>query len=178
MTLTELFTNIANAIRAKTGSTEPIIAEDFPSAIEAIPVGSTIDLDAEVTEQEGLIEQIEATLVGKAVSSGIEVETCTVEIIPPLNKNNLRYLGIWLNVLEDKKIVESDAGGTSFEAGNHIVVENVVCGSFIVFDHNMSPDYNIIIDGDEYSTGNGAWYDIGTIPHKNNEIVTIELQNA
>lgn len=39
MTLTELFTNIANAIRAKTGSTEPIIAEDFPSAIEAIEVG-------------------------------------------------------------------------------------------------------------------------------------------
>ena len=39
MTLTELFTNIANAIRAKTGSTEPIIAEDFPSAIEAIDVG-------------------------------------------------------------------------------------------------------------------------------------------
>jgi hypothetical protein len=41
MTLTELFTNIANAIRAKTGSTEPIIAEDFPSAIEAISGGSS-----------------------------------------------------------------------------------------------------------------------------------------
>ena len=41
MTLTELFTNIANAIRAKTGSTEPIIAEDFPSAIEAIPTGGS-----------------------------------------------------------------------------------------------------------------------------------------
>lgn len=41
MTLTELFTNIANAIRAKTGSTEPIIAEDFPSAIEAISTSSS-----------------------------------------------------------------------------------------------------------------------------------------
>lgn len=41
MTLTELFTNIANAIRTKTGSTEPIIAEDFPSAIEAIPTSGS-----------------------------------------------------------------------------------------------------------------------------------------
>lgn len=50
MSLTELFTNIANAIRAKTGSTEPIIAEDFPSAIEAIEAGGgkttkTINID-------------------------------------------------------------------------------------------------------------------------------------
>ena len=65
MTLTELFTNIANAIRAKTGSTEPIIAEDFPSAIEAIEAGNTEDLDVEITEQEGLIEQIQTMLEDK-----------------------------------------------------------------------------------------------------------------
>jgi hypothetical protein len=59
MTLTELFTNIANAIRAKTGSTEPIIAEDFPSAIEAIPIGGSggenINLDEEMVAQDALI---------------------------------------------------------------------------------------------------------------------------
>lgn len=50
MTLTELFTNIANAIRSKTGGTNPIKAEDFPSAIEGISVGNgkttkTINID-------------------------------------------------------------------------------------------------------------------------------------
>ena len=37
--LTELFTNIAAVIREKTGSTEPIIADAFPTAIDAIPSG-------------------------------------------------------------------------------------------------------------------------------------------
>lgn len=34
--LSELFTNIANAIRAKTGSSDPIVATDFPEAISNI----------------------------------------------------------------------------------------------------------------------------------------------
>lgn len=94
MTLTELFTNIANAIRAKTGSTEPIVAEDFPSAIEAIEVGSTIDLDEEVTEQEtiaasqdALVGDIMAALEGKAIGGGgkttktINIEWCDYEYL-------------------------------------------------------------------------------------------------
>lgn len=38
MTLTELFTSIANAIRTKTGGTAAIKAEDFPSAIAGIVI--------------------------------------------------------------------------------------------------------------------------------------------
>lgn len=38
-TLTSLFTAIANSLRAKTGSTETIIADDFPSVIDSISVG-------------------------------------------------------------------------------------------------------------------------------------------
>ena len=36
-TLTGLFTDIANAIRAKTGGTESIAADQFPEAIASIP---------------------------------------------------------------------------------------------------------------------------------------------
>lgn len=39
MTLTQLFTNIANAIRAKTGSSETIKAENFPTEIADITTG-------------------------------------------------------------------------------------------------------------------------------------------
>lgn len=35
-TLSALFSAIADAIRAKTGSTDPIVADDFPAAIAAI----------------------------------------------------------------------------------------------------------------------------------------------
>lgn len=39
-TLTNLFSDIADAIRAKTGSSASITASDFPTAIGAIPTGS------------------------------------------------------------------------------------------------------------------------------------------
>lgn len=39
-TLTTLFTNIANAIRLKTGGSAQIVAENFPAAIGAIPTGA------------------------------------------------------------------------------------------------------------------------------------------
>ena len=38
-TLSSLFTAIANAIRAKTGSTATIVADDFPEAITSIQTG-------------------------------------------------------------------------------------------------------------------------------------------
>lgn len=43
MTLIELFTAIANAIREKTGKTESIVAENFPSEIAAIEAGVSVE---------------------------------------------------------------------------------------------------------------------------------------
>lgn len=43
MALTDLFTNIANAIREKDGTTELIVANDFPTRILNIPSGGTSD---------------------------------------------------------------------------------------------------------------------------------------
>ena len=40
-TLTSLFTDIASAIRAKDGTSAPIVADNFPTAIANIPSGST-----------------------------------------------------------------------------------------------------------------------------------------
>lgn len=41
-TLAGLFADIANSIRAKTGSNEAIIADNFPSAIDSIPSGADL----------------------------------------------------------------------------------------------------------------------------------------
>lgn len=43
MALTDLFTNIANAIRTKDETTELIVANDFPTRILNIPSGGTSD---------------------------------------------------------------------------------------------------------------------------------------
>ena len=43
-TLTSLFSDIADAIRAKTGESGTIVADEFPDAIAAIPSGGTLDL--------------------------------------------------------------------------------------------------------------------------------------
>lgn len=50
MTLIQLFTAIANAIRAKKGTSETIKAEDFANEIEGIPTGITPTGVIEITE--------------------------------------------------------------------------------------------------------------------------------
>ena len=42
-TVTDLFTDIASTIRSKTGSNSPIVADAFPTAINAINVMTDID---------------------------------------------------------------------------------------------------------------------------------------
>lgn len=44
--LSSLFTDIADAIRTKTGSTDPIAAEDFPTEIASIPSSSGATIEA------------------------------------------------------------------------------------------------------------------------------------
>ena len=56
MTLTQLFTNIADAIRAKTGSSETIIAEDFPTEIAGIQSGKLTN--AEYNEADEDVDSI------------------------------------------------------------------------------------------------------------------------
>ena len=48
-TLTSLFSDIADAIRAKTGSSAAIVADNFPSAIAAISTGTVATATKEVS---------------------------------------------------------------------------------------------------------------------------------
>ena len=92
--LTELFTNIAAVIRNKTGSTEPIIADAFPTAIDAIPSGGggveTCTVTFSTNENvliESFYEQIFLT-----VFENNEITTKTVS-----NLNNITVPNVVLN---------------------------------------------------------------------------------
>lgn len=51
--LTDLFSNIATAIREKTGSSETIQASGFPAAIATIPTGSTVTVTLYTVANDG-----------------------------------------------------------------------------------------------------------------------------
>lgn len=63
--LKSLFSDIADAIREKNGSTDTIVADNFPSVIAAIDTQE--DLDPELTEQDAKIAELQELLQGKAV---------------------------------------------------------------------------------------------------------------
>lgn len=78
--------------------------------------GGTEDLDAEITEQEGLIEQIEAALVGKAGGGSIITPEYNM-VKTTLNYNTnynitISYLGLNENGLLENKIETLDGTGS------------------------------------------------------------------
>lgn len=67
---------IADAVREKSGTSDAMALGDIVTNIGNLGTGdNTIDLDAEITEQEGLIEQIQTMLDGKA--SPLQSKTVT-----------------------------------------------------------------------------------------------------
>ena len=58
---------IANAIREKEGTTEPIVANDFANRIRAI--SGSEDLDAELNTQDGLLTNLETEINNLPLSS-------------------------------------------------------------------------------------------------------------
>lgn len=70
-TLTGLFTDIADAIRDKTGGTEPIVADAFPAAIGAIEIGGGPELeDALITRTLSEYSNDRVAIVGDYAFAG------------------------------------------------------------------------------------------------------------
>lgn len=79
--LNSLFTGIANAIRSKTGSTDPIVADDFPTEIEGIESGSGGGDDVSALLDDTLTE-INSN-VTKVVNSACRGRTALVSVNLP-----------------------------------------------------------------------------------------------
>lgn len=69
-TLESLFTDTANAIRAKTGGTADIVADEFPQAIALIPSGGNNRLTSDFLD----VIKTEVTVGENSVSNAVELE--------------------------------------------------------------------------------------------------------
>lgn len=123
-TLTGLFTNIADAIREKTGSTESIVADEFPEAIAAIDTQE--NLDPELSTQDDLIAQIAAALEGKTGASGVDIATSSVTIAFE-HFSDAIPITVTTTKFENNNIVTSSNLFTTFPQ----VISNVVYNSIL-----------------------------------------------
>lgn len=84
MTLTELFTNIANAIRGKDGTTATIAPTDFASRISAIETGPTI-----------------ARATSRSIPNAYSITGTFDNSLPISSKNDIVGINIWTNDIVD-----------------------------------------------------------------------------
>ena len=136
MALTDFFTQIANAIRSKDGTTEPIVATDFPQRILDIPSGGvssdirlatgtfTPSADVKTVEIEhGLSAMPNFSIVFAIVDSAfggngyITISCCVNADI----QSYIRIRGSWGNVSNAMKFGEvSDTYGESTVIFNNV----------------------------------------------------------
>ena len=142
-TLTELFTNIANAIRTKTGSTDKIKAVDFPTAIAGIQAGGGTTFDVikinfvlDLTDPDIQIE-ICGTFAnenGEIVSLYEEIESGKSYYLPRLDDSGTLYKIMAFHSDYDTAI--QDAYGTN-------------CGVNLLYNYGDNAGYHEL-DGHEF----------------------------
>lgn len=160
-TLISLFTDIADAIREKTGDTENIIADNFPD--EILNIQTKEDLDAELTEQERLLEELETILSSKAIPEEGEAwipETQKLIVsydCPGMTRSYINYVEVKENGEVCQQSKQLDENGTeefTILKNSIFVLEENDGGGSIYYEFNYNPSNELIYIQDRcYSIG-------------------------
>lgn len=119
--------NIADEIRVLSGTTEPLGLSEMATNVNTA--------NTEVAAQATQIEEIMELLEGKSVpGGGASVETCTVTV----TFTSAYWFAFSYTAFEAGDITYVVRGGTSSGSNETIVMENVVCGTPIVVQTNLS----------------------------------------
>ena len=119
MALTDFLTQIANAIRSKDGTTEPIVATDFPQRILDIPSGGGSGLPDSV--KTGTFTVAEDTADTVIIAHGLGAVTPSTVLIYPDNPEyvigKIKYAILGGIDISGEKIVTSNASGLAGKYG-------------------------------------------------------------
>ena len=148
MTLTTLFTNIANAIRAKKGTSAPIVAEDFPDEISSISGGGS----SPYTE----LEYIEGT-GNQYIDTGVSLKDVTnYEIEFKFKPTNITdSYNEYLTVEETLELFISNGGSLSYKFGGKRVNNFLTVNTNTIYDLKITYNSNnvtITNDGTQIGT--------------------------
>lgn len=111
-TLTTLFTNIANAIRLKTGDSAQIVAENFPAAIGAIPTGARfLGVENVSADVNGI------TLPEKFAGAKIVVVILGADNVTLVTSSTNLIAGVWYDGIGDTQVNAVRAGADGNSSG-------------------------------------------------------------
>lgn len=182
-TLTSLFSDIADSIRAKTGSSDTIIADEFPDAIDAIPTGGS---DTPIPENDVTFYDYDGTVVASYTAA----EFAQLEAMPPNPTHEGLTAQGWNWDLADAKEYVADYGGQNI-AQMHITND----GKTRIFIHlvkdalspklGICPNGSVTVDwGDDGATNtvtgtssSTVIYTQHTYPREGDYVITIDVPN-
>lgn len=181
-TLSSLFTAIANAIRAKTGSTAAIVADDFPEAISGISgnmvlVGSGHSVKtgegSSAYSTEGIVQRGSSKIDGSSVSYGcnyvdLNVEGEGIYLFDIINRSSIK---MWSDMSSSGTTCIIGGSAASSERIYAFREHNVWMSSSINGIHFQSLIFNVVKNGstfDIYNYVDGVW---SPLPFQSTKII-------